>query len=59
MASCESVPIGMISGFEDFDESGGGTIMEEMVALADAVEGRRVEFLDSGFVVEADVVFVG
>tara|TARA_B100000959_G_C14587133_1_gene462434 strand:+ start:375 stop:524 length:150 start_codon:yes stop_codon:yes gene_type:complete len=49
----------MTSGFEDFDESGGGTIMEEMVALADAVEGRRVEFLDSGFVVEADVVFVG
>ena len=49
----------MSGDIQDLSHGAGGTVVKKVVALAYAVQGRRIEFLESGFIVKSDVIFIG
>ena len=58
LAPGKTAAIRVTRGIEYFAQGTGGNIVKKAVALAHAEQRGRIEFLESGLVMEADVVFV-
>ena len=52
-------PVRVTEDIQNLSHGAGGTVVKKVVALTYAVQGRRIEFLEPGFIMKSDVIFVG